>query len=178
MTELILSILFLILVLVLSYYSFFYQPETLDGYPNEDKALVMLKSVNIKAQKLIQHLSQRYHTDEGIMLLVSRYQPDRLYEGTPGADDFTYTEDKGEKIVLCIRDADTKQLHRENLVMFPLIHELAHLCDKEHDANHGDNFKKYFKILLDEAVMVGIYQRENFERNPVEYCGMDITQNP
>jgi hypothetical protein len=154
------------------------QPETLDGYPNEDKALLMLHSVNKKAQGLIQQLEQRYPTDEGIKLLVERYQPDRLYEGTPGADDFTYTEDKGEKIVLCLRNAKTKELHTENLVMFPLIHELAHLCDKEHDPNHGDNFKKYFKILLDEATEMGIYLKENFERNPVEYCGLPITQNP
>jgi len=78
---------------------------------------------------------------------------------------------------LCLRQKNQrKSLHDDNLLMFVIIHELAHIMSKS--VGHNAEFYNNFKFLLKESVVMGCYKPVNFEKNPVKYCGMNVTNNP
>ncbi len=143
--------------------------------PKSDEADNLILHLKTKGDIFVKFLLKKYSADEGIILLSQRFNPEKLYEGNPYNEEFTYTENKGEKIVICVRNSDNLQVHSENLVMYPFIHELAHLCDKNFDPTHGENFQKYFKILINEAQIIGLYKPIDFNKHPTKYCNMTIT---
>jgi hypothetical protein len=90
----------------------------------------------------------------------------------------SYTVNKGEQIIFCIRSKSIASLvsdnniHDFNLVMYVLLHEISHVACPEFD--HTPLFKKIFKFLCEEAIEMGIYTKIDFRREPKEYCGMKI----
>lgn len=109
--------------------------------------------------------------------MASKFQPNNISEGGKDKSYTTYTLNKGEKIVFCLRTRDnTDQLHNINLLLFVAIHELAHIMTLS--TGHTPEFQKHFSFLLKEAVDFGIYQPENFRANPTTYCGIPVTDTP
>ncbi len=84
----------------------------------------------------------------------------------------SYTINKKE-LVFCVRSKETGEIHNINLLMYVVIHELAHIACPEY--GHGTLFKKIFKHLLSEANKANVYKTINFSSNNMEYCGMQIT---
>jgi hypothetical protein len=155
------------------------QEETLKNFPDHEDAKKLLDSVRETAVILVEHMRTKYPEDAGIIQLVQRFKPDQMFEGIPGDVNFTYTENKGQKIVLCLRnDTPENELHTKNTVLFPLIHELSHVADVNYDPSHGSNFRSYFRLLLDEAMKLGLYSYVDFASQSVTYCGMKINGNP
>ncbi len=140
---------------------------------NSNDASKLLHSIVEDATKLVKHLQFNYPNNEGVQLLVKRFNPNTISEGHPHHKDFTYTENKGEKMVICLRNKDMS-FHDKNLIMFPVIHELSHLCDPNYDNNHGKTFRSCFKFFLDEAQKIGIINKPDYDVNPKPYCGMII----
>lgn len=140
---------------------------------NSKDASKLLHSVVEDATKLVKHLQYNYPNNEGVQLLVKRFNPNTISEGNPNHKDFTYTENKGEKMVICLRNKDMT-FHNKNLIMFPVIHELSHLCDPDYDNGHGKVFRSCFKFFLDEAQKIGIINKPDYDVNPQPYCGMVI----
>ncbi len=94
---------------------------------------------------------------------------------TPEDDEFTsYTINKGEKIVFCIRSKLLHEIHDMNTLMYVVIHELAHVACPEY--GHTPLFKEIFKFLLVESNKIGIYKITNYNQNPQHYCGMTINE--
>jgi hypothetical protein len=87
----------------------------------------------------------------------------------------TYTVNKGDEIVFCLRDKNG-QLHDTNLLMFVAIHELSHIACPE--LNHTTLFITIFVFLLKVAMDIGIYQYQDYNKDPVYYCGMYLNQSP
>lgn len=93
----------------------------------------------------------------------------------------SYTVNKGESIVFCVRSKEITKLlnsstiHDKNLVMYVALHEIAHVACPEY--GHTPLFKKIFKFITETAMKLGMYQKVNFDSNPVEYCGMMITDS-
>ena len=103
--------------------------------------------------------------------------PDKIREAEHEKDSTSYTINKGEMMHLCLRHKNNeKTLHDENLLMFVIIHELAHIMSKT--IGHNNEFYDNFKFLLKEASLSNIYIPVNFEQNPAKYCGIDVTNNP
>ena len=75
-----------------------------------------------------------------------------------------------------MRSKDDKKIHDKNLIMFVIIHELAHLASDTY--GHNEEFMRNFRFLLQNALDMGYYQYINFMRSPKEYCGMQITSSP
>lgn len=140
---------------------------------NSKHASKLLHSIVEDATKLVKHLQYNYPQNEGVQLLVQRFNPNTISEGHPHHKDFTYTENKGEKMVICIRNKDMS-FHEKDLIMFPMIHELSHLCDPDYDDSHGKTFRSCFKFFLDEAQKIGIINKPDYDINPKPYCGMTI----
>jgi hypothetical protein len=115
--------------------------------------------------------------DPRVKVLVSRFNPENFSENDITADTTSYSENKGEKIVVCIRDKTPPfRFVDDNTVMFVLLHEMAHLMTTT--VGHTPEFWTNFKRILHDAVQCGIYTAVNYNKTPTSYCGMTITDSP
>ena len=91
---------------------------------------------------------------EEIEMLIDRFNPDNISESTPDDKYTSYSVNKGEKIIFCIREkVNGKNPHEIidiNTLMFVAIHELAHVMTKS--IGHGDDFWNNMRYLLSVAV--------------------------
>jgi hypothetical protein len=147
--------------------------------PNKQEAADRISSLRTNLEKFMNH----YKTDPSAMsdprikIMVSRFNPDNFTENDLDVDTTSYSENKGEKIVVCIRDkAPPYRFVEENTVMFVLLHEMAHLMSTT--IGHTPEFWANFKRILHDAVHCGIYTTVNYTRTPTSYCGMTITDSP
>lgn len=141
------------------------------------EAADILSDISKKSASLVENLAIKYPQDSDVIRLNKKFNPDNMREAEDSKDQTSYTINKGEMIHLCLRHKnDDKSLHDHNLLMFVVIHELAHIMSKS--IGHNQEFYKNFKFLLTEAVEAGIYSPVNFQNNPVKYCGVKVTNNP
>lgn len=132
-----------------------------------------LAEINKKILKLIDNLKDEDR--DGISTLKERYNPDELSETGLGAKYTSYSVNKGEKISICVRHKD-KQFIDDNIIIFVVIHELAHVMTTS--IGHTPEFWENMAFLLEEGEKIGIYKPENYKENPVDYCGMEINSTP
>lgn len=102
---------------------------------------------------------------------------DKIYnvklEENPNSDKYTsYSVNKGEQIIMCLRNKETNEFHTENLLMYVLLHELAHIACPEY--NHTPLFVNIYKYFINQSINLGIYQNINFDIDNIKYCGMDL----
>lgn len=144
-----------------------------------------LGEINSRIVKLIDHLENKYGTDINksyyIDKLKSNYNYNILSEAAIDNRYTTYTIDKKD-MHICLRTRDqNEKLYNTNLLMYVVLHELAHLCNYNRLGQaiegHGNEFKEIFKILVSEAINIGIYTYDNYAESPQEYCGIFITTN-
>ena len=86
----------------------------------------------------------------------------------------SYTINKGEEIVLCLRSKIDKTHHDINIIKYILIHELAHIICPE--IGHTALFYDINKYLLNLAIENDLYKNVNYKSNPVEYCGITLNE--
>lgn len=144
-----------------------------DKEDSKDAADLIAK-IREKLVLLVNHLIKAYPNDERIEMLKENFNPDALREGVDNSGYTSYSLNKGEKIVLCLRNKD--KLMDLNTMMFVCLHELTHICTA--DIGHTDVFWRNFKWILEESINIGIYVKQDFHKEPVEYCGMKITSSP
>lgn len=114
---------------------------------------------------------------EDIRRLYKNFNPEAFSETTPDAKYTSYSVNKGEKIVFCLRDKkEGEKLVKENIMTFVSIHELAHLMTKS--IGHEPEFWSNFKLLLKISIDNGIYKNIDFNNTPKPYCGIQITDTP
>ena len=114
---------------------------------------------------------------EDIRRLYKNFNPEAFSETTPDAKYTSYSVNKGEKIVFCLRDKkEGETLVKENIMTFVSIHELAHLMTKS--IGHEPEFWANFKLLLKISIDNGIYKNIDFNSTPKPYCGINITDTP
>jgi hypothetical protein len=144
-----------------------------------------LAKINARVQKLIDHLDITYKNDASknyfIKKLKSNYHPYMISEAAVDKRYTSYTIDK-KNMHLCLRTRDQyEQVYDINLLMYVTLHELAHVANYNKDGypieGHGEEFKMIFGFFVKEAVSIGIYQYENYTRNPKEYCGIVVNSN-
>jgi len=113
---------------------------------------------------------------KNIKRLVSNYNPNSLSENVPNSAYTSYSENKGQKIVFCLRSKRTDKLVDINTMMFVGLHELAHLMT--HSIGHKPEFWENFRILLRIAIRIGIYNCIDYNIESKDYCGTKITDSP
>lgn len=153
--------------------------------PDSQKAADILAGINIKIQRFIKHMLSKYAGDADassksdasnaadVKRLYENYNPENISEGTSEHGYTSYTINKGERIIVCIREKDTMKFSDENAVMYVVIHELTHMAITE--IGHTPLFWDKFKWFLEEAVQIGIYKKVDYAKNPVNYCGIQLT---
>ena len=60
--------------------------------------------------------------------------------------------------------------------MFVALHEMGHVITES--IGHTQEFWDNFRYLLEKAIALGVYSKEDFKNNPREYCGTQITDSP
>jgi hypothetical protein len=139
------------------------------------EAADLIATIKNKLNTLLEHLEKTYgNSDNRVAMLKENYKPDRLSEGvdTPGYT--SYSVNKGEQIVLCLRNKD--KLMDINTMTFVVLHEFAHLATES--IGHTEEFWGNFKWILEESINIGIYTRQDFKNKNVDYCGIKITSTP
>jgi hypothetical protein len=99
----------------------------------------------------------------------------KIYENKLNSDHTSYSVNKGEEFVFCLRCKKTKQLHDLNLLLYVAVHEMAHAGCPE--IGHTPLYNKIFKFYLKIAKEHQIYTYENYARTPVNYCGLRLYTN-
>jgi hypothetical protein len=176
------------------------------GHSDPRAAANLLAQLNRRTTDLLRWMRKRYIGAPGVppaasrhemtrarmdavQNLLARYNPDNLAENSPldVAGDSSYCLDKGAVIALCLRTkakpavngrpaVAAGELHDLDTLIFVTLHEIAHAAIEEID--HPPKFWSTFKFLLDEAEISGIYYSRNYERSPVDYCGVHVDYNP
>ena len=123
------------------------------------------------------YLENKYPDDPRVERMIINFKPDKIMESTPNSKYTSYSVNKGEKVVLCLRSRNSKEeLVEENVLMFVALHEMGHICTKS--IGHTDEFWNNFKWLLQQSIDINIYSKQDFRKNPQEYCGTTITDTP
>ena len=108
---------------------------------------------------------------------MENFNPKSICETLPTSELTAYSENKGEKIAFCLtKTKKTQKLIDLNTLTFVAIHELSHLMTKS--VGHKLDFWENFKFLLENAKEANIYIPVDYKKEPKEFCGMTITDNP
>tara|TARA_Y100001970_G_C14236373_1_gene862064 strand:- start:1505 stop:2095 length:591 start_codon:yes stop_codon:yes gene_type:complete len=142
-----------------------------------NKAADLLAKTSTKMKKLVKHLKENNYHEERVKRLVEKFNPKKIKETLPTSEYTAYSENKGEKIAFCLLEKKKeKKLIDENTLTFVALHELAHVMTKS--IGHTDEFWENFRYLLEHAENIQIYHPIDYKKNPQEYCGMTINDNP
>lgn len=136
-----------------------------------------------KIRKNLETLIQHYRNDPASMsdprihTMIQRFNPENMVENDLNDGSTSYSENKGEKIVVCLREKTPGYpFVDENTIMFVILHEMAHLMTTT--IGHTPEFWTNFKRILHDAIAAGVYTEINYTKNPTTYCGMTITDTP
>ncbi len=99
----------------------------------------------------------------------------KIYETDINSNYTSYSVNKGEELVFCLRCKSSYKLHDINLLTYVAVHEMAHTACPE--SGHTELFNRIFKFMLQEAVKLNLYIYEDYSKKPVEYCGMRLYTN-
>lgn len=150
---------------------------TVQSLPDKQEAADLLANIRIKLEALTTHLQKMYAEDKRTERIIMKFHADRISEGTNHGDYTSYSINKGERIVFCLRSKDEEnKLVDLNTMMFVALHELAHVCTES--TGHTEEFWDNFRWLLQESINIGMYKEQDFKSKPVPYCGIKITESP
>jgi hypothetical protein len=149
--------------------------------PNKEQAANLMATIRANLIKLKEHYESEpaLRADPPIASFLSRFSPNVFIENDIHSPDTSYSQNKGDKIVLCLRDKTKPPNYpciETNTIMFVVLHEMAHLMTDS--IGHTPEFWTNFKRILNDSTQLGIYTPVNYAKSPTPYCGMSITNNP
>lgn len=152
----------------------------MQNLPHKEEALNLMVKIHENLEKLKAHYTEpALAADPPVGRFLANFNSDVFIENDMQSNDTSYSENKGQKIVICLRDktrAPDYPLVDENTVMFVVLHEMSHLMTET--IGHTPEFWNNFKRMLHDAVGLGIYRPVNYARSPMPYCGMTVTDTP
>ena len=142
--------------------------------PDSQEAAEYLASINASLTGLVQHMLAKYPNSEDVATLYKKFDPSAVSEGSIDSGYTSYSVNKGEKIILCIRQRNDDFVDK-NVLLYVAIHELAHIMTPE--IGHTPYFWANFRFLLQEAMGQGTYTKVDFDDKPEDYCGIQIASS-
>ncbi len=149
--------------------------------PDKQYASNMLAKITMNMKKLNNYLYDNKNKfpkyEKYINQLNEKLKNTKIQESTDNGIYTSYSINKGEQIVFCLRSRKNNngKLHDLNLLMYVVLHEMAHVACPEY--GHTELFKDIFAFLTTEAVKISIYNKINFKNDNREYCGLTITDS-
>jgi hypothetical protein len=137
----------------------------------------LLADVTYKMKSIVAYMKKTHPNDPRTKRLVEGFNPKKICETLPTSELTAYSENKGEKIAFCLNTKkDGNKLIDINTLTFVALHELSHIMTES--IGHKQDFWQNFKFLLQNAKDSKIYNPVDYKKNPQEYCGMKINDNP
>lgn len=137
----------------------------------------LLATVTGKCKELVDYLKKKYPNDDRVQRLVKGFNPKTINETLPTSAYTAYSENKGEKLAFCLNTTkDGDKLIDESTLTFVAFHELSHILTES--IGHKQVFWENFKFVLIKAKEANIYDPVDYKKNPKQYCGMTINDNP
>jgi hypothetical protein len=121
---------------------------------------------NEKYKKYSEYITRLYNKMPSIIILESTHNS--IYT--------SYSVNKGEQIIFCIRINKQGNIHDINLMMYVALHEISHVACPIYD-NHGPLFKEIFAFITHAAIDIDIYKKIDFNKHSENYCGMQISDS-
>ena len=158
--------------------------------PDKKKAAKMLANIRTKLiifiDELVLEAEENNLQDENkdvellnnykyIKMIKKRLPNSIIKESSANSEYTSYSINKGEELVFCLRSKFNNKLHNINDIMYVAVHEIAHIGCPE--IGHTPLFKKINLFLLKRAVEKGLYKFENYRKTQKEYCGITLTSN-
>ena len=145
----------------------------------EDKVVAADTLAQLRKQltSFVHDIKKAYPNNTAVSRLMSKFRPYNLTESSSDSKFTSYSVNKGEKIVFCLRQRDESgKLVQLNTLMFVALHELAHIMTVS--IGHSKEFWTNFRFLLKFALKRNYYQYQPFHTKPEPYCGTMITDTP
>ncbi len=137
----------------------------------------LLAQVTQKMKDMVLYLKEKQPEDPRTIRLVEGFNPKSISETLPTSELTAFSENKGEKIAFCLNTKkEGNKLIDINTLTFVALHELSHVATES--IGHKQEFWQNFKWVLQNAKESGIYNPIDYKKNPQEYCGMKINDNP
>lgn len=157
------------------------QTYEMQNLPDKEKAVALMAEIRAAMVKLHDHYKTTPNVaqDPAVARFVERFNPEVFVENDMASPDTSYSENKGQKIVVCLRDKTQPPqypLIEKNTIIFVMLHEMSHLMTET--VGHTQEFWTNFRRILQDAIKLGIYQPVNYAHSPTPYCGMTITDSP
>ena len=137
----------------------------------------LLAKIYMKVETLKRKLQKEMYHELRVRTFLKRSESTTIQESYK--DDLSatsYSVNKGENIVLCLRSRNSAQLIDENTLFYVVLHELAHVMSDE--VGHTQEFGQNFQFLLTNAIKYKLWTFVDYRRHPVEYCGTGLTITP
>ena len=152
--------------------------------PDKEEAALLLSKIRDRLSKIVDNVCSNIDAKDNskehnasLKRLKKNFKPNNITESSPGNKYTSYSINKGDKIVFCLRAKDgSNDLVDINTMMFVAIHELAHLMTKS--IGHTTEFWDNMRFLLKDGIEIGVYKKQDFNNSPVDYCGTKITDTP
>ena len=141
---------------------------------DKQEAADLLASVTKDLKTLVHHMMAKFPDMPDVKQLYTNFNPNSISEGSVDSGYTSYSVNKGEKIILCIRQKNQTFVDK-NTILYVAIHELGHLMTPE--IGHTPSFWKNFKFILNEAVLLKLYVKTDYAEEPEDYCGIKITNS-
>lgn len=141
---------------------------------DKQEAANLLADITKDLKTLVNHMMAKFPNNKDVVQLYNNFNPASISEGSVDSGYTSYSVNKGEKIIICIRQKNQTFVEK-NTILYVAIHELGHLMTPE--IGHTASFWKNFKFLLNEAVSIGIYKKTDYAEAPEDYCGIKITNS-
>lgn len=148
---------------------------------NKDKSAELLSIIELNMYKLKNSLyvnkTMYPEYEKYIELLNENLTKTRteIKEKPESSSDTSYSINKGEELVFCLKSKKTGKYHNIDLIMYVVLHEMAHMACPE--VGHTPLFSKIFRFLTEEAIKMRIYNHTNYALYPTEYCGLDLNSS-
>lgn len=147
--------------------------------PDKNHAAELLSLIKERLMRMINYLKEKYPKDARIIRLYEKFDPRQISESSNNSAYTSYSVNKGEKIVFCLRQRDeSEHLMDLNTMIFVAIHELAHIMTES--VGHTQEFWENMRFLLNQAMSddLKIYHYLPYHKEPKPYCGTLISDTP
>ena len=133
----------------------------------------LMYTVKILLEKIINENNLNSENDKYIQIIYDKL-PYVIIKESPLNNKFTsYNINKGQEIVLCLRDKKTYEFHDFNELLYVTLHEIAHIGCFE--IGHTDLFISINQYLLKKAIYYNLYNYIDYRKNNKKYCGLILS---
>ena len=123
----------------------------MQNLPDKEKAVAVMSEIRKDLEKLYNYYKDEpaLAADPPVGRFLQRFTPDVFVENDMQSKDTSYSENKGQRVVVCLRDKTKPPQYpiiEKNTIMFVVLHEMAHLMTET--IGHTQEFWTNFKRLL------------------------------